>query len=152
MRLFRYYNESDYALRSWRLNNEIKENSLTETSAYRYFDGDNDPNTYHPSDGDMFFFGVSGPLGLPVSNPEIFELPDDTYRIFSFCARSRSPALGAVGTAVNGMESEIDLQTIGFDWQHYSHSKEFRSNIVDEKKYWEKVADDFGLTVEHPRN
>jgi len=146
VRLFRYYNESDYALRSWRLNNEIKANSLTETNAYRYFDGDTDPNTYHPLDGDIFFLGIAGPLGLPVSTPEIFQLPDDTYRIFSFCARSRSPALGAVGTAVNGMEGETDLKTLGFDWQHYSHSKEFRSNIVDEWDFWQQAKTNFDLT------
>jgi len=98
----------------------------------------------------MFYLGIVGPLGLPVSTPEIYRLPEDTYTIFSFCARSRSLALGAVETTINGFDGETNLESFGYDWQHYSHSKQFRSNIVDERPYWDQVAEDFDLTVHHP--
>jgi len=42
------------------------------------------------------------------------------------------------------------IEDFGYDWHHYSHSKQFRSNIVDETLFWRQVADDFGLTVNHP--
>ncbi len=95
----------------------------------------------------MFYLGIVGPLGLPVSTPEIYRLPEDTYTIFSFCARSRSLALGAVDTPVDGFTGETNLKNFGFDWQHYSHSRQFRSNIVDERVYWRRVARDFLLTI-----
>ena len=78
---------------------------------------------------------------------ETYRLPEDTFKIFSFCARSRSLALGAVETPINGLEGETNLQDFGFNDKHYSHSKEFRSNIVDERPFWKKAADDFDLTI-----
>ncbi len=31
---------------------------------------------------------------------------------------------------------------MGYDGQHYSHSREFRSHIADEWLFWERVFDD----------
>ncbi|MCP4110291.1 MAG: alpha/beta hydrolase [Desulfobacteraceae bacterium] len=72
-------------------------------------------------------------------------LPDDRYEIFAFCAESRSLALGAQNGHVDGFDNEIDLQDtelgLNYDNHHYSHSKQFRSNIIDERNYWQKVVD-----------
>jgi len=146
VQMFRYFNKWDFALLSWRLNNELKANSVTETTAYRYYDGDHDTGTYRPENGDIFFVGIAGPLGLPVATFETLLFEEDTYRIFSFCARSRSLALGAVDTPVDGFPVETNLKDFGFDWQHYSHSKEFRSNIVDEEPYWMNAIIDFEVS------
>ena len=35
----------------------------------------------------------------------------------------------------------------GSDNWHYSHSREFRSNIVDERPFWKQLASDFALTL-----
>ena len=70
----------------------------------------------------------------------------ERYEIFSFCAESRSGALGAVYGPVENFD-EFNLQIPGLDYDHerYSHSRQFRSNIVKEWKYWDQFYRDCGL-------
>ncbi len=44
--------------------------------------------------------------------------------------------------------TSVDLGALafGFDNKHYSHSPEFRSNIVNERPYWKSVGFDFKLS------
>ena len=65
---------------------------------------------------------------------------------------SRSLALGAVDVQVTGFEGETNLKDFGYDKEHYSHSREFRSNIVDEWEFWKRVALDFDVTSNLPEN
>ena len=55
-------------------------------------------------------------------------------------------ALGAIPGHVAGFTGETDLHTFGYNNKHYSHSKEFRSNIVDEIEYWKQVVRDFDVS------
>lgn len=143
VRMFRYYNKADFALFAWRLNNDSK--AMAPFSNYRYLDSDGDPDTYNPDGEDKFYLGVFNQSGWLTEIRETYQLPEDTYKIFSFCARSRSLALGAVETPIGGFEGETNLQDFGYDWQHYSHSKQFRSNIVDEWDFWVQVKTNFNL-------
>ena len=70
-------------------------------------------------------------------------LPEDSYRIFSYCAESRSNALGAIERNVGNFDEKFLLRSrsLKYDRQHYSHSRQFRSTIVDEKPYWLKVIE-----------
>ena len=79
-------------------------------------------------------------------------LPEDRYRIFSYCAESRSNALGAIEIKVNGFDEKFILQALGYDSQHYSHSRQFRSTIVDEFPYWDKVRKEMSLPVVKQKN
>jgi hypothetical protein len=140
-RIFRYYNEFDWALKWWKTNNQMKPDLN-----YHYNEGDGDVDTYGP--GDRFFY----------DSPILFDerdlrFPDDRYEIFARCAESRSFALGAVPTGVSGFTGERDLKSeFGYQDNHYSHSREFRSNIVDEWEYWKRVVRDFGVTNNLPEN
>lgn len=134
-RLFNYNNARDYALDKWIINNKTKPD---HDDGYKYEDHDGDPDTYNPdpinpSQGDLFRSYVS-----------FLTLPKDQFEIFARCAQSRSWALGA-STDVQGFTG-VDLQGLfEFDDKHYSHSREFRSNLPKERRFWIWVGSDFGL-------
>jgi hypothetical protein len=62
---------------------------------------------------------------------------NDKFKIFSFALESRNHALGAE-TTVKSFQSQ-NLRNWGYDKKHYSHSRQFRSNIIDELKYWKYI-------------
>lgn len=80
----------------------------------------------------------------PLLVKRILDFSDDTPEIFSYCAESRASALG-VQTQVNGFNL-FNLHGLGYDDAHYSHSRQFRSNIVDEQDYWKQVMEDAKLS------
>jgi hypothetical protein len=147
VQMFRYFNKDDYALKWWRTGNEMK--AREPMSQYRYSDRDGDRNTYNPDGGDLFYWGEFDNSGWLVEIRESYHLPEDRYKIFSFCARSRSLALGAVATPVDGFDGETNLEDFGFNDKHYSHSKQYRSNIVDEQRFWQQVIVDFEVSHNH---
>ena len=59
---------------------------------------------------------------------------NDTYEIFAYAARARAKPLGTL-PEVSGFVT-IDLKGFGYNHRHYSHSRQFRSNIIDEALYW----------------
>ena len=62
------------------------------------------------------------------------------HRIFAYCAESRSVALGQTTALPAGFTENWDLQGVmGMDDSHYSHSREFRSNVARESPYWWNV-------------
>ena len=66
----------------------------------------------------------------------------DTYEILSYAARARSRALGV--QPVSGFSSSrnsTNLEDFGYDDSHYSHSRQFRSNIIDEQSYWNRIKE-----------
>ena len=69
----------------------------------------------------------------------------DTYEILSYAAEAWGKPLGIVPSA-NGFTDNVDLNAlVQYNALHYSHSRQFRSNIVAEWKYWEKVLGKCGL-------
>lgn len=135
--MIHYFNTVDLALKVWRFNNKWK-------PAWHYnYSGSHD--SYNPKAGDRFYYD-----SIMARNDErtmLFE--DDRYEIFTMCAQSRSFPLGAESTPVDGFGDQIDLRnSFGFDGAHYSHSREFRSNIVDERWFWAAVVRDMLLIDE----
>ncbi len=128
-----FYNAVDWALDFWEINNVLKPDGLTP---YLFgYDGSED----HYQEGtDQFSRG-------PIDNPyEVLSVTDQRqrYMIFSYCDESRSRALGQTE---NGEFQDWNLHApvgqggMGYDGQHYSHSREFRSHIADEWTFWETV-------------
>ena len=78
----------------------------------------------------------------------VFGYKNETYEIFAYATEARSQALGALpGSSLSGVFLEVDLKTsFNFNNTHYSHSRQFRSNIVDEWAYWKQVIDDCQLS------
>ena len=63
----------------------------------------------------------------------------ERYRIFAYCAESRSRTLGRVRYGVAGFTGWDLESAMRYLDDHYSHSREFRSNIAAEWGFWEKV-------------
>ncbi len=126
----RIYNEKDYALKKWRISNRLKPDC-----AYGYEDN-NGVNDDYIQNVDRFYYGYL----IPFVDRTLF-FPDDRYEIFSFCAESRTYTLGAESESVSWFQKEINLENklYNFDDKHYSHSRQFLSNIQKEWSYWKQI-------------
>lgn len=114
---------------SWERNNAMKPDL-----GYDYNNTDGNVNNYNwPTE---YFHNGSEVLNFTnIAN-------HDCYRIYAYAAESRTYAIGT--DLVNGVFSGFDLESVTpkYNEAHYSHSREFRSNIVDEKPYWERLKGD----------
>jgi hypothetical protein len=122
-----WFNGVDWALDHWEANNVLKpDGALGYLFSYI---GRKD--IYR--EGQDCFFGGPKIEDVPLSLMDL----DERYMIFAYAVESRSRALGQTG---NNKFNNWNLETgIGYDDQHYSHSREFRSNIVDEWNFWREV-------------
>lgn len=131
-----YFNAQDYALGWWENNNEMKPDY-----AYWNTDGDSNVDSYAPASGDRFYFdNVLVPF-----DERTMVIPADRFEIFARIVESRSRALGRE-SSVSGFGTARNLQNWGYDAAHYSHSREFRSNVADEWLFWSTFFGDAGLT------
>ncbi|MBN1865446.1 MAG: hypothetical protein JW808_11140, partial [Victivallales bacterium] len=134
---FAYINREDFALDHWETNNRRK-----PSSGYRYegnanhYDPDRDPVP------DRFVHRTGGGFR---GRERILRFHIDRYEIFSQVLQSRSRALGTYDT-ISGFKEIHDLQGWGFDDAHYSHSRQFRSNIAREWPLWNAVSTDMQIT------
>jgi hypothetical protein len=134
--MYRYYNADDMALGLWELGNMLKPDGF-----FSYFyDGAIDEYVQ----GRDRFFKIENPNS---STPRDLILEQDRYEIFAFCAESRSKALGAiVGENRFADFNDFNLQNapLNYNNKHYSHSKQFRSNIINQWPFWQRVYTSFG--------
>lgn len=113
-------------------------------TSYGYHEGDNDIDRYSPGLGDLCYQGSYSDL----ATRRDLGFPADRFEIFSMILQSRSKALGSVDPHINPIrqfDDSKDLSDWGYDQYHYSHSREFLSNIIDEKPFWEAVINDATL-------
>lgn len=155
-----YFNVQDFALDGWWPNNLLKPDDMDK---YNYSGSIEEYDPNRPTNPDAFYQLVNCQTtydpdnGGTTTNCEKrpLTLPEDTYEIFARCAQSRSAAFGATRLADGiGMKSQLDLQQskYGYDKAHYSHSRQFRSNIIKEQPYWSQVLSDFGISVSNNNN
>lgn len=131
--MFSYYNVEDFALRSAALGSWEWNNAHRPDATYDY---KGSPAVYDISYRPMpSRFYCVGPPSL-----RILAFTNDTYEIFSYAAQAREAALG-VQSNINDF-ALVNLQggALNYGRQRYSHSRQFRSNIVDEKAYWVSVC------------
>ena len=130
-----YFNALDWALDLWEINNVRKPDEWTP-----YLMGYDGRLDQYEEGVDRFSRG-------PIENPtEILSVNNQRQRfmIWSYIDESRSRALGQTA---NGEFNDWNLHDdfsaggMGYDDQHYSHSREFRSHIADEWRFWERVFD-----------
>lgn len=150
-KLITYYNIEDYALGWWETNNKWKPSGYLylEDDFYFYDEGDGNVDTYLPTRNgdiyrDMFYQDLESNGG---TNRDL-SLPADQYEIFSRILQSRSTALGRVDpniSSIRQFRENRNLQTWGYDRYHYSHSREFLANIIDEKSFWDAIVEDAAL-------
>ena len=132
---FNYHNFDDYALRSWEINNNLKPDGMPPY----HFQYSGSSASYTEGSDEFYRQAV-----IYVSAHQTQHLMNETerYRIFAYCAESRSRALGRVMGGVAGFTGWDLESAMGYDRQHYAHSREFRSNIAAEWDFWKKVKFD----------
>jgi len=137
-----YYNQNDWALFRWELNNVLKPDGLT-------------PYLYgYAGRADQYEEGVDRFSRGPIENPtEILSVDDERqkYQIFSYCSESRVKALGQVTLGGGFSTWNLATSSLQYNDEHYSHSREFRSNIADEWDYWSSVMQDCDFTSTIPQ-
>lgn len=134
-----YYNEQDYALDKYTLNQEFKPvNSRLAASfgiTYQYT-----TNAYNQRPSG--FYRISS-LG---GGPELLRFPEDRYEIFAFAAPSWSKALGEQENIRGPFTELVDLQAeFSFGSTPTGHSAQFRSTFRRRYPYWDRVLTTFGL-------
>jgi hypothetical protein len=139
---FNYYNIGDYALRTMSLFSWEANNKMRPDIDYWYTEGDNDIDTYKPDLGDRFYYAI-----VPYINERSLLFPANTFEIFSYDAEARASAIGVLPSMDKGIFTSFNLRNapLRYDNQHYSHSRQFRSNIVAEWQYWSKVIGNAAL-------
>jgi hypothetical protein len=139
---FNYYNLSDYALTgntvdqpTWELNN------LTRPDGSHGYGYQGDLEVYPPPAESIGFYHDSSLIPF-FGTRRTLQLPRDAHEVFSFSAQSRTRALGAVRDATPVFDSALDLLSFGYGAKRYSHSRQFRSNVIAEQGYWQRFMDD----------
>lgn len=132
--LFNYFNLSDYALTGNNLFQPTWEyNNLTRPDNSDGYGYQGELENYPPAPPNVGFYHDSIPL---FGSRRTLQLPGDAYEVFSSCAQSRTRALGAVNRTAEVVRDSLDLFSFEYDSKRYSHSRQFRSNVIDEQGYW----------------
>lgn len=127
-----FYNAQDWALNLWNYNTLFKPDN-----GFGYFFGYTGESDIYLENSSRFWRGFDREQTLHVTGER------ERYMIFAYDVESRSLALGQ---AENGKFAGWDLETgMGYDNQHYSHSREFRSNITAEWTFWSRVMETCGF-------
>lgn len=115
---------------------------MTPTPDYHYEGPVDTYDTSAQPTPSRFYYDVV-PYVPPAPRNMVFT--DDTFEIFSYVAEARGSALG-VQTNMNDFTTfNLRAAPLNYDQRHYSHSRQLRSNIVDEKPYWATVKQDCGF-------
>ncbi len=149
-----FHNFRDYALVSvsvcsWEDNNNMRPNSGYEYEGDKviYDETASPPSRFlrlgvsYDAGGNPVYNGNDEKLNFPLPNSssDTAEV-NQTYVIFSYVAESHGTALGV--NSLLDFESpggEFDLSNHGYDSHHYSHSRQFRSDITQERIYWNEI-------------
>lgn len=89
---------------------------------------------WNPFDG--FYQGAAG-----IRTGPIYTFPADRFTIFSYCAKAKSVAVGAVITGGVFTGSLNMENTLSFGPEHIYHSAQFRSSLSKRYQYWMGVLD-----------
>jgi hypothetical protein len=139
-----YFNALDWALDWWEFNNRRKPD---DGFGYGFDYGGSITNydiTESATPTNRFcrwagqWFDIEGLEIIPETNLV------ERYQVFAYCEESRTKALGQASNAVFNAKN-WNLETdpnLKYESTHYSHSKEFRSNLPDQRKYYEYLMQD----------
>jgi len=138
-----YYNLNDFALHTaWERNNRWKpDDAIGWGYAYggltNFYD-----ETVNKTNR---FYRYGGLTQLDIDGLEITNTVGDIrerYEVFSYCAESWLKALGQGSNTAFGVNRDLGDVPLKYDQYHYSHSREFRSNITKERAFFEYIMND----------
>jgi len=127
-----YYNQVDYALGYWVIDQNFKADSLN----YHY----TTPTSQFPSG-----FYYEPPFNLP----RALTFPTNTYETFAQAVQSYSFALGAETNVAStfSIRTPVNLNATPYNFGplHVGHSLQFRSDNMTVEPYWNQLLISFGL-------
>ncbi len=130
-----FFNAEDWALHSAYIISWESNNAHKPDLGFGY-DGDKETYSELASPASQF---KDGNMTLSFGYSHTSGNLANTYRIFSFIARARAKPLGTLGSVSGFSSFNLQVNNLGYDDSHYSHSRQFRSNIVAEHPYWNNV-------------
>ena len=146
------FNPEDYALVSATIGSWKQNNRLRPDIMYDYHGKKDEYDETLPENPSYFYHGATASPDnkLHFPTPTIDHgISDtmDTYAIFSYAAEAWGEPIGSLD--MSGIfQDNINLENLlGYDDNHYSHSRQFRSNIIAEKPYWQKIFLDYILNL-----
>ena len=125
-----FFNYEDYALKKWEICNRMKPDQYVGYN-FGYFPSSEPDAPYVDLSDQTYFNRGTNRLSVYVDIQR--------YQIFSYAAQCRSKALGQLN--VTGFAPSDLNYLFGFNGAHYSHSREFRSDIVRELPFWGRIRD-----------
>ena len=131
-RMINMFNQDDIALIGYTVNNDSK----GIRHLFYHYDGDVD--VYNPANGDRYWWGL-------ISPGDQLNLPANRYEIFAYITQTRGLPLG-MRNGDGEFSDSVDLQQFGFNMRHYSHSRQFRSSISEERAVWQEIIDQLRIT------
>lgn len=149
-RYVNYFNQDDYALALWELNQSLKPdnrnliNTPTISREYAYSAG----SDFH------VVKRVLQPTGVIVSSVDRLLSPSvDKFEIFTMVAEARCWATGAQpdlrGSFITADQVNLK-QRFNFGSASADHSGEFNSAIQLRYPFWKQLLDTFDITVAYP--
>ena len=157
---YNFYNEVDYALRSCHLLSWEDDNQMHPNTGYSYT-GSTDTYDETSSGNPSAFYKTAPDIITNLPNFQKLDFPQpavsgasnpydiamvDAFTILSYAAEAWGKPMGIVAS-VEGFTNGLNLRSSSLFYNsfHYSHSRQFRSNIVDEHAYWHEVLEKCGL-------
>lgn len=130
-----YFNGEDWALDLWEKNNRGKPDG-----AWGYCFGYGGSTNFYDEtviDTNRFYRWWGYIEGLEITNG----VPDlrERYEVFSCNVESRAKALGQASNSTFSVNFELSGVPLLYNDRRYSHSKQFRSNILAERVYYENI-------------
>ena len=104
------------------------------------------PYSYSEKDGVGYFYRRESLI--PDQKVEL-TFPDNTYEIFAFILSAQTGTIGAEPAPIPWfININLAAAHLGkYDYRHYSHSRQFRSNLIDEFGYWRTIINECKLTL-----
>ena len=123
------------------------------------YDYEGDNSTYDEqlsSETPSLFYKTKNSLLLPIGRKKLFfpssienvENADDTYEIFSRAAHAWGNPIGILSDVPHFQVFSLQGGDLNYNEYHYSHSRQFRSNLMNERIYWKSVIEKCGLRPE----
>ena len=138
-----YFNEDDWALRKWEINNSLKPDNVIPYYFWYY-----GSIAQYEEGIDRFVRGMDNAIWSEYSVNNDREL----WVILSYIAESRSKALGQTAVNIDQFGARDLKSEMLYDDEHYSHSKEFRSSIPEQWDFWKQVVPDCDFVPTYQQN
>ncbi|MBU0673009.1 MAG: alpha/beta hydrolase [Proteobacteria bacterium] len=142
--MYNFYNKNDYALRGVRF--ELNNAAMKPTRIWPYLFNYSEQAGYYRFKSESILSESLFDPATAIKQELDFTKKEERYQIFSYIAESRVKPLGAMAVGGGFSGKNINLKKeFNFTKRHYSHSRQFRSNLVTERNYWLKVMNVSGF-------